>query len=105
MDREFPKDYAGWIFVFSFIKRTQHLRHRWSAMAVCEFEHSWHVFPYTLPILLVPHNYQSPGWCLDTEGAAGRGMEICLPYSRRTRTEDWVMFPLSIPTGKHFSQT
>lgn len=66
-----------------FLRRVRHLRHRWSAMAVCECEHSWHVFPYTLLILLVPHNYQSPWWCLDTVGAAGRGLEICLPYNRR----------------------
>lgn len=102
MDREFPKDYAGWVFVFSFVRRTQHLRHRWSAMAVCEFEHSWHVFPYTLPILLVPHNYQSPVWCLDTEGAAGRGMEICLPYSRRHQDRELGDVPIKHPDRKAF---
>ena len=55
-------------------------------MAVCECEYSWHVFPYTLPILLVPHNSQSPGWCLDTAGAAGGGMEA---QKRTYRQADW----------------
>lgn len=94
--QEFPERLCGLGFCVQFHKKGLHLRHRWS---VCECEHSRHVFLYTLPVLLVSHNYQSPGWSLDTAGAAGRGMEVCLPCSRRHQDRGQGGVPI-----KHFGR-
>lgn len=43
------RGYVGCVSVFSFIRRAWHLRHRWSAMVVCEGEHSSMCFPTYYP--------------------------------------------------------
>lgn len=86
MDRDFPEA-VGWVSMFSFVRSTAGADGQpWLCVSVnilaCVSLHTAHP-DHRDCLWPVPHNYQSPGWCLATVGAAGRGMEICLTYSRR----------------------